>query len=190
MAIDYQKIYKKVLSNKLKGISIKDTIEEELGHRDTGNFYKALTSEQKDKLKNAKYLSEKQKEEFKHLYLEEGYTMSQLRDKYRIRTKTSIEYINSVSGEYSRSFKNYNRKLTKYQVIKILIERMKYGTLQKELAKKYNVSNSLISSICNGHHWKHIFQGVKKKYNLEILSLKKNVQHENKTTPKIKKAGK
>lgn len=175
MAIDYQKIYKKALTNKHKGISIKDTIEKELGHRDTGNFYKALDVSQKTKLKNAKGLSEKQKEEFKRLYLEEGYTMSQLRNKYKIRTKTALDFINSVSGEYSLSFKNHNRKLTKYQVIKILIERMKYGTLQRELAEKYNVTDSLISAICNGYHWKHIFQGVKEKYNHETLSLKTDV---------------
>jgi hypothetical protein len=174
MAIDYKKIYRKALINKRKGVSIKETINQELGHRDTGNFYKAITPNQKTKLKNAKGLSEKQKEEFKKLYLEEGYTMSQLRDKYKIRTKTALDFINSVSGEYSRSFKNHNRKLTKYQVIKILIERMKYGTLQRELAEKYNVTDSLISAICNGHHWKHIFQGVKDKYNHETLLLKTN----------------
>jgi hypothetical protein len=175
MAIDYQKIYKKALTNKQKGISIKETIEQELGHRDTGNFYKAITTNQKTKLKNAKGLSERQKEEFKKLYLEDGKTMSFLRDKYNIRTKTAIDFINSVSGEYSRSFKNHNRKLTKYQVIKILIERMKYGTLQRELAKKYNVSDSRISCICTGRDWKHIFQGVKEKYNTELLSIKTNV---------------
>ena len=174
MAIDYQKIYKKALINKEKGISIKDTIYVFLGHRDTGNFYKALTKEQKDKLKKAKYLSQKQKEEFKRLYLEKGYTMLELRGKYKIRTQTAIKYINSVSGEYSRSFKNHNRKLTKYQVIKILIERMKYGTLQRELAEKYNVSELRISCIRTGRDWKHIFQGVKQKYNTEILSLKTN----------------
>ena len=175
MAIDYQKIYKKALTNKQKGISIKETIEQELGHRDTGNFYKAITPNQKTKLKNAKGLSEMQKEEFKKLYLEDGKTMSFLRDKYKIRTKTAIDFINSVSGEYSRSFKNHNRKLTKYQVIKILIERMKYGTLQRELAEKYNVSDSRISCICTGRDWKYIFQGVKEKYNTELLSIKTNV---------------
>lgn len=175
MAIDYQKIYKKALTNKQKGISIKETIEQELGHRDTGNFYKAITPNQQTKLRNAKGLSERQKEEFKKLYLEDGKTMSFLRDKYKIRTKTAIDFINSVSGEYSRSFKNHNRKLTKYQVIKILIERMKYGTLQRELAEKYNVSDSRISCICTGRDWKHIFQGVKEKYNTELLSIKTNV---------------
>lgn len=175
MAIDYQKIYKKALTNKEIGISIKDTIESFLGHRDTANFYKALNEAQRNNLKYAKNLSDKQKLEFKRLYIEDGYTMSQLRDKYKIRTKTAIDYVNSFSSEYSRSLKNHNRKLTKYQVIKILIERMKYGTLQRELAKKYGVTDSLISSICNGHHWKHVFQGVKKKYNKEILSLKTDV---------------
>lgn len=163
MAINYQTIYKKALTNKKNGTSIKDTIESFLGHRDTGNFYKALNEHQRNNLKNAKNLSDKQKLQFKRLYLEECYTMSQLRDKYKIRTKTAIEYVNSFSAEYSRSLKNHKRKLTKYQVIKILIERMKYGTLQRELAKKYGVTDSLISAICNGHHWKHIFQGVKKK---------------------------
>jgi len=177
MAIDYQEIYKKALRNKHKGISIKDTIEKELGHRDTGNFYKALNEGEKIKLKNAKGLSKKQKEEFKRLYLEEGYTMRQLRDKYKIRTKTALDFINSVSGEYSRSFKNHNRKLSKYQVIKILIERMKYGTLQRELAKKYNVSDSIISGICTGRGWKHIFQGVKERYNTELLSIKTKVYY-------------
>jgi hypothetical protein len=174
MSIDYQKIYKKALKNKINGISIKDTIEQELGYRNTSNFYKSLTKNQKEKLKKAKGLSKKQKEEFTKLYLQDGITMSFLRDKYKIRTKTAIDFINSVSGEYSRSFKNHNRKLTKYQVIKILIERMKYGTLQSELAKKYNVSDSRISCICTGRNWKHIFQGVREKYNNELLSLKTN----------------
>lgn len=174
MAIDYQKIYKKALANKENGIFITDTVESFLGHRDTANFYKALTQEQKNKLKNARYLSDKQKKEFKRLYLEEGYTMTQLRAKYKIRGETAVKYINSVSNEYARSFKNPNRKLTKYQVVKILIERMKYGTLQRELAKKYNVSESRISCICTGRDWKHVFQHVKKKYNNEILSLKTN----------------
>jgi hypothetical protein len=174
MSIDYKKIYKKALKNKINGISIKDTIEQELGYRNTSNFYKSLTKNQKEKLKKAKGLSKKQKEEFTKLYLQDGITMSFLRDKYKISTKTAIDFINSVSGEYSRSFKNHNRKLTKYQVIKILIERMKYGTLQSELAKKYNVSDSRISCICTGRDWKHIFQGVREKYNNELLSLRTN----------------
>jgi uncharacterized membrane protein len=173
MAIDYNKIYKKALANKKKRISIKDTIEQELGHRNTANFYNALTPKQREKLSNAKHLTEKQKKEILRLYLYEGKTMEYLREKYKIRTETMIELINSASGEYSRSFKNHNRKLSKYQVIKILIERMNYGTLQKDLAKKYGVSESRISCICSGRDWKHIFQGVKKKYNKETISIYK-----------------
>ena len=173
MAIDYTKLYEIVFENRKIGISITDTIQKELGHRQTSNFYKKLSSKQKQNLKNLKGLSNKQKKEFIKLYLHNGKTASFLAKKYKIRTKTALTFINKNSGEYSRSFKNHNRKLTKYQVIKILIERMKYGTLQKELASKYGVSDSRISCICTGRDWNHIFQGVRKKYNLEILSLKK-----------------
>ena len=113
------------------------------------------------------------KEEFKHLYLNKGWNAEQLRKKYKVRTKTVLDLTHTITNENTRSLKNWQRKLTKYQVIKILIERMKYGTLNKDLAKKYSVSESRISSICNGHDWKHVFQGFRKKYNKEILSLKK-----------------
>lgn len=72
---------------------------------------------------------------------------------------------------YVRSIKNPNRKLTKYQVIKILVERMRDGARQIDLANKYGVSACNISNICAGRHWKHVFQGVKQKYNPEILSV-------------------
>ena len=114
--------------------------------------------------KNHKGLSDIEKEEFKVLYLEKGMTMTELRKRYSVRTKTAMDYINSVSNELPKSFKNHNRKLTKYQVSKILIERIKLGTLQKELANKYNVSESRISCICTGRDWKHVFQEVKDKY--------------------------
>lgn len=116
-------------------------------------------------------LSDAEKEEFKALHLK-GHSATSLARKYKMRNKTALDFINSCSGEYSKSFMNAKRKLTKYQVIKILIERMKYGTLQKDLAKKYNVSDSRISIICTGREWKHVFQGVKDKYNTEILSIK------------------
>lgn len=117
-----------------------------------------------------KQLSDEEKKEFKHLYLN-GHTATSLARKYKVRNKTALDFINSCSGVYAKSFMNTNRKLTKYQVIKILIERMKYGTLHKDLAKKYGVSDSRISCICTGRDWKHVFQGAKEKYNKEIINI-------------------
>jgi antitoxin component HigA of HigAB toxin-antitoxin module len=171
MAIDYNKLYKKVYDNRLKGIKVKDTLLQELGHSDGGNFYKAISNTQLKKLSELKGLTESNKKEFKRLYLEENKSASYLAKKFNIRTKTSIDYARTCTDKYVRSFKAPKRKLTKYQVIKILLDRMLYGTKQKDLAEKYCVSPSNISNICAGRHWKHVFQGVKNKYNKEILSI-------------------
>jgi Mor family transcriptional regulator len=112
------------------------------------------------------------KQELKRLYFDEGYNIQDLQRKYRVRTKTILNIVREFTDENTKSLKNWQRKLTRYQVVKILIERMKYGTLQKELAKKYGVSESRISSICTGRDWKHVFQGVRDKYNKETLAIK------------------
>lgn len=111
-------------------------------------------------------------EEFKRLYLEEGRTARQLREHYSIRTKTCLELTHLITPEYTRSLKNCNRKLTKYQVTKMLIERMRDGVKQADLAKKYGIAPCTVSNICAGRHWKHIWQGIKQKYNDEILSVR------------------
>lgn len=66
----------------------------------------------------------------------------------------------------------YLTKLTETSVKKILISRMKGGCSQKEIANRYNVDQSTVSRILRGKTWKHLFQGVKKKYKKEILNLK------------------
>ena len=73
---------------------------------------------------------------------------------------------------YIRSYKSGSRKLSAFQVKKILIERLKLGTTYKELGNKYKVSAAAIRLICIGENWKHVFQHCNKKYNTEILSIR------------------
>jgi transcriptional regulator with XRE-family HTH domain len=170
MKIDYQRLFKIVYKNKENGISIKDTLAQELGYTHSANFYKSISPKQRERLSQLKGLTEKNKTEFKKLYLE-GWSAAKLARKYNVRTKTALSFAENCTDDYVRSLKNPNRKLTKYQVIKILISTMRDGVMQKDLAVKYGVSASNISNICCGRHWKHIFQGVKEKYNTEILSI-------------------
>jgi len=110
--------------------------------------------------------------DFSQLYLNEGWTARRLREYYNVRTKTILNLTHLITPEYTRSLKNCNRKLTKYQVTKMLIERMRDGTKQIDLANKYGIAPCNVSNICAGRHWKHIWQGVKEKYNDEILSVR------------------
>lgn len=119
-------------------------------------------------------LTSEEIEQFKRLYLEENYTAKQLRVLFKLRGAEALKLANSISPDYSRSKNNQNRKLTKYQVIKILISYMRDGVMQKDLAEMYGVSACNICNICNGRAWKHVFQGAKKKYNIEILSIREN----------------
>jgi Mor family transcriptional regulator len=91
---------------------------------------------------------------------------------FKMRGSDACELQKRFIDGYVFSVKNHNRKLSKYQVIKILIEKMKYGARNVDLAEKYGVSPTNIYNICRGFHWKHVFQGVKEKYNKEILSVK------------------
>jgi len=90
---------------------------------------------------------------------------------FKMRDGDACQLQHELTTDYTRSTKNHNRKLTKYQVIKILIMIMRDGARQKDLAEIYGVSASNISNICAGRHWKHVFQGAKDRYNIEILSI-------------------
>lgn len=90
---------------------------------------------------------------------------------FKMRLGDACKLQRELTTGYPRSIKNHNRKLTKYQVIKILIKIMRDGAKQKDLAEIYGVSASNISNICAGRHWKHVFQGAKDRYNIEILSI-------------------
>ena len=51
--------------------------------------------------------------------------------------------------------KHFRTKFTEKQILKI-IKLDKSGWMRKDIAKKYKVANSTISSILNGHNWNHL----------------------------------
>lgn len=54
---------------------------------------------------------------------------------------------------------------------RILILYMSGQMTQRMIAEMYNLNQSTVSRLCTGNTWKHLFQGVKEKYNKEILKL-------------------
>ena len=54
---------------------------------------------------------------------------------------------------------------------RILILYMSGQMTQRMIAEMYNLDQSTVSRLCTGNTWKHLFQGVKEKYNKEILKL-------------------
>ena len=135
-----------------------------------GKTYKEIGIEIKPR-NSLSLMTKKDKERFRKLCLTNNIEI--VANKFNMRLGDACKLQRELTNGYVRSLKNHNRKLTKYQVIKILIERMRNGAKQIDLANKYNVSESNISNICAGRHWKHVFQGVKEKYNHEILSVLK-----------------
>ena len=71
---------------------------------------------------------------------------------------------------YSETFSFINIRI---KAIRIIIEVLKNGTSKKELALRYNVSQTAIYMVCTGKNFPHIFQGYQKKYNKEVLALAK-----------------
>jgi hypothetical protein len=133
-----------------------------------GKTYKELGIEIKPR-NTLSLMTKKDKERFIKMCLKNNIKF--VANEFCMRLGDACKLQRELTDGYVRSLKNPNRKLTKYQVIKILVERMRDGRKQIDLANKYNVSACNISNICAGRHWKHVFQGVREKYNPEILSV-------------------
>lgn len=120
-----------------------------------------------------KHLTEKQIEEINGLYWVQNISSRQIALNYPINFNhvQRVCFKNRPKNINARSFKSHSRKLDEYRVTKIMIGLMKYGTSQREMAKKYGVSQSSISAIALGKSWKHIFQKCTKKYKTEILAV-------------------
>lgn len=81
-----------------------------------------------------------------------------------VTEETRSKISNSQKGKARKTFgeKHGYSKLTEKDVIEIK-EMLLKGEFQKEIAKKFNVSRTNITSINNGHTWSHIKinEGVK-----------------------------
>jgi len=117
-------------------------------------------------------------DEIRHQYMTTDITMDQLGLKYGVTATSISRYLRGFDCENKKrgtgSVENYCNftKLSRMSVKRIIILRLKYGLTQKRIAKLFGVDQSTISKMLNGHSWKHLFQGAKKKYNQEILTFK------------------
>jgi DNA-binding XRE family transcriptional regulator len=117
-------------------------------------------------------------DEIRHQYMTTDITMVQLGLKYGVTAKSISRYLRGFDCENKKrgtgSVENYCNftKLSRMSVKRIIILRLKYGLTQKRIAELFDIHQSTISKIFNGHSWKHLFQGAKKKYNQEILTFK------------------
>ncbi len=113
---------------------------------------------------------------FKELY-KAGATMEQLAKIYEVTTTTicrhlkELDHPNKLRGMGGVEGNCIFTKLTKGQAKQIILLRLRDGVTQNEIAEKFNIHQSTISNICTGKSWKHLFQGIRKKYNKEALKL-------------------
>lgn len=128
-----------------------------------------------------KGLPRNQVDEIRHLYTTTDITMVQLGLRYGVTATSISRYLRGIDCENKKrgtgSVEGYCNftKLSNMSVKRIIILRLKYGLTQRRIAKLFDVDQSTISKMFNGHSWKHLFQGAKKKYNQEILSYGKDV---------------
>ena len=104
-------------------------------------------------------------------------TMKELAKEFNItethicRLVKDVETDNKKRGTGSISqycnFTKINEEIAK----RILILYMSGQMTQRMIAEMYNLHQSTVSHICRGNTWKHLFQGVKEKYNKEILNV-------------------
>jgi len=120
-------------------------------------------------------LTEKQKLEIQNLWFVENKSSKEIAELYPVNFNHIQRICKSKTpkGMNVRSFRNPHRKLNDFKAIRIIIEVLKNGTSKKELALRYNVSQTAIYMVCTGKNFPHIFQGYQKKYNKEVLALAK-----------------
>lgn len=127
---------------------------------------------------NSAKLDIHQVREIQKRYESSNVTMHELAREFNItathicRLVKDIETDNKKRGTGSISQYCNFTKINEEIATRILILYMSGQMTQRMIAEMYNLDQSTISKICTGKSWKHLFQGVKEKYNNEILKLR------------------
>ena len=127
---------------------------------------------------NSAKLDINQVNEIKKRYGSSQITMHELAREFNItathicRLVKDVETDNKKRGTGSISQYCNWTKINEEIATRILIIYMSGQMTQRLIAEMYNLDQSTVSRLCTGKTWKHLFQGVKEKYNKEILKIK------------------
>ena len=127
---------------------------------------------------NSAKLDIHQVNEIKKRYGSSEITMHELAREFNItathicRLVKDVETDNKKRGTGSISQYCNWTKINEDIATRILILYMSGQMTQRMIAEMYNLNQSTVSRLCTGKTWKHLFQGVKEKYNKEILKIK------------------
>jgi DNA-binding transcriptional regulator LsrR (DeoR family) len=126
---------------------------------------------------NAAKLSLLSIEDIEKQYSSSKITMEELANQYNVTTTTIWRKLKNVDSDNKRrgagkvsKYCNWT-KINEDIATRILILYMSGQMTQRMIAEMYNLHQSTVSHICRGNTWKHLFQGVKEKYNKEILNV-------------------
>lgn len=127
---------------------------------------------------NAAKLDINQVRDIQKRYESSEITMKELANEFNITMTTICRLVKDVETDNKKrgtgSISQYCNwtKINEEIATRILIIYMSGQMTQRLIAEMYNLDQSTISNICTGKTWKHLFQGVKEKYNKEILKIK------------------
>ena len=127
---------------------------------------------------NSAKLDIHQVNEIKKRYGSSEITMHELAREFNItathicRLVKDVETDNKKRGTGSISQYCNWTKINEEIATRILIIYMSGQMTQRLIAEMYNLDQSTVSRLCTGKTWKHLFQGIKEKYNKEILKIK------------------
>ena len=127
---------------------------------------------------NAAKLNIHQVREIQKRYGTSDVTMKELANEFNVTMSTICRLVKDVDSDNKKrgagkisQYCNWT-KINEEIATRILILYMSGQMTQRLIAEMYNIDQSTVSKLCAGKIWKHLFQGVKEKYNKEILKIK------------------